>query len=75
MRNFLAAVLSVIAVGVILIAYGLLSPRVAAADMYPPARRRQSARGRYRGSRRASRWRRARTMGPGTRMTAIRRLA
>jgi hypothetical protein len=31
MRAFLAAVLSVIAVGVLLIAYGLLSPRVAAA--------------------------------------------
>lgn len=38
MRNFLAAVLSVIAVGVMLIAYGLLSPRVAAADVYPAAR-------------------------------------
>jgi hypothetical protein len=38
MRNFLAAVLSVIAVGVLLIAYGLLSPRVAAADVYPGAR-------------------------------------
>jgi hypothetical protein len=38
MRNFLAAVLSVIAVGVMLIAYGLLSPRVAAADVYPYAR-------------------------------------
>jgi|KBSSwiStaDraftv2_1062776.scaffolds.fasta_scaffold509036_2 hypothetical protein len=38
MRNFLAAVLSVIAVGVLLIAYGLLSPRVAAADVYPSAR-------------------------------------
>ena len=38
MRNFLAAVLSVIAVGVLLIAYGLLSPRVAAADVYPLAR-------------------------------------
>ena len=38
MRNFLAAVLSVIAVGVLLIAYGLLSPRVAAADVYPAAR-------------------------------------
>jgi hypothetical protein len=37
MRNFLAAVLSVIAAGVMLIAYGLLSPRVAAADVYPPA--------------------------------------
>lgn len=32
MRNFLAAVLSVIAVGVMLIAYGLLVPRVAASD-------------------------------------------
>jgi hypothetical protein len=38
MRNFLAAVLSVIAAGVLLIAYGLLSPRVAAADVYPAAR-------------------------------------
>jgi hypothetical protein len=38
MRNFLAAVLSVIAVGVMLIAYGLLSPRAAAADLYPSAR-------------------------------------
>ena len=38
MRNFLATVLSVIAVGVLLIAYGLLSPRVAAADIYPSAR-------------------------------------
>ena len=38
MRNFLAAVLSVIAVGVLLIAYGLLSPRVAASDVYPAAR-------------------------------------
>src|SRR4051794_10198189 len=38
MRNFLAAVLSVIAVGVLLIAYGLLSPRVAASDVYPSAR-------------------------------------
>lgn len=38
MRNFLAAVLSVIAVGVVLIAYGLLSPRVAAADIYPSGR-------------------------------------
>ena len=35
MRNFLAAVLSVIAVGVLLIAYGLLSPRMAASDAYP----------------------------------------
>ena len=38
MRNFLAAVLSVIAAGVMLIAYGLLSPHVAAADVYPSAR-------------------------------------
>ena len=38
MRAFLAAVLSVIAVGVMLIAYGLLNPRVAAADVYPSAR-------------------------------------
>ena len=38
MRNFLAAVLSVIAVGVMLIAYGLLSPRASAADLYPSAR-------------------------------------
>jgi len=38
MRNFLVAVLSVIAVGVMLIAYGLLSPRIAAADVYPQAR-------------------------------------
>ena len=38
MRNFLATVLSVIAVGVLLIAYGLLSPRVAAADIYPSGR-------------------------------------
>jgi hypothetical protein len=38
MRNFLVAALSVIAVGVTLIAYGLLSPRVAAADVYPLAR-------------------------------------
>jgi hypothetical protein len=38
MRNFLAAVLSVIAAGVMLIAYGLLNPRVGAADVYPQAR-------------------------------------
>src|SRR4051794_1132497 len=38
MRNFFAAVLSVIAAGVLLVAYGLLSPRVAAADVYPSAR-------------------------------------
>jgi hypothetical protein len=34
MRAFIAAVLSVIAVGVMLIAYGLLSPRTPAADGY-----------------------------------------
>lgn len=38
MRNLLAAVLSVIAVGVMLIAYGLLSPRASATDLYPSAR-------------------------------------
>ena len=38
MRNFLATVLSVIAVGVLLIAYGLLSPRVNAMDAYGQAR-------------------------------------
>jgi hypothetical protein len=38
MRAFLATVLSVIAVGVLLIAYGLLVPRVATADAYPYAR-------------------------------------
>jgi hypothetical protein len=38
MRNFLAAVLSVIAVGVMLIAYGLLSPRASASNLYPSAR-------------------------------------
>ena len=38
MRNFLAAELSVIAVGVMLITYGLLSPRATAADVYPYAR-------------------------------------
>ena len=38
MRNFIAAVLSVIAVAVVLIAYGLLNPRVATADVYPSAR-------------------------------------
>jgi hypothetical protein len=36
MRNFLATVLSVIAAGVLLIAYGLLTPRMAA-DAYPRA--------------------------------------
>jgi hypothetical protein len=34
MRNFMAAVLSVIATGVMLIAYGLLSPRAAVTDGY-----------------------------------------
>jgi hypothetical protein len=38
MRNFLATVLSVIAAGVLLIAYGLLSPRAAASDFYPQGR-------------------------------------
>ena len=38
MRAFLATVLSVMAVGVMLIAYGLLNPRVATADVYPSAR-------------------------------------
>ena len=38
MRAFLAAVLSVIAVGVMLIAYGLLNPRIATADVYPSVR-------------------------------------
>lgn len=38
MRAFLAAALSVIAVGVMVIAYGLLNPRIAAADVYPSAR-------------------------------------
>jgi hypothetical protein len=38
MRSFLATVLSVIAAGVMLIAYGLLSPRATAADVYPVAR-------------------------------------
>jgi hypothetical protein len=38
MRAFLVTVLSVIAVGVLLIAYGLLTPRRAAADSYPYAR-------------------------------------
>ena len=36
MRNFLATVLSVIAAGVMLIAYGLLSPRAAATYAYAP---------------------------------------
>src|SRR5258705_12041421 len=38
MRAFLATVLSAIAVGVLLIAYGLLVPRAATADAYPYAR-------------------------------------
>ena len=38
MRSFLAAVLSVIAVGVLLIAYGLLNPRVATVSAYQGAR-------------------------------------
>jgi hypothetical protein len=38
MRNFLATVLSVIAAGVLLIAYGLLSPRAAATDLYASQR-------------------------------------
>ena len=38
MKAFLATVLSLIATGVMLIAYGLLSPRVATADVYPSAR-------------------------------------
>ena len=38
MRAFLATVLSVLAIGVMLIAYGLLNPRVATADVYPSAR-------------------------------------
>jgi outer membrane lipoprotein SlyB len=37
MRGFLGTVLSVIAVGVLLIAYGLLSPRAAAAPWGPPS--------------------------------------
>jgi hypothetical protein len=38
MKSFLVAVLSVIAVGVMLIAYGLLNPRVATVDAYQGAR-------------------------------------
>ena len=38
MRAFLATVLSAIAVGVLLIAYGLLVPRAATADAYPYGR-------------------------------------
>ena len=39
MRAFLATVLSVIAVGVLLIAYGLQTPRTSIAAAYPDARR------------------------------------
>jgi hypothetical protein len=45
MRAFLAAVLSVIAVGVLLIAYGLISPRVAAAPAGPAGVVQYDARG------------------------------
>jgi hypothetical protein len=38
MRAFLGTVLSVIAVGVLLIAYGLLTPRTSIASAYPDAR-------------------------------------
>ena len=38
MRAFLVALLSVIAIGVLLIAYGVLAPRVATADAYPIGR-------------------------------------
>jgi hypothetical protein len=38
MKAFFAAVLSVIAIGVMLIAYGLFNPRVATAGAYPTAR-------------------------------------
>src|ERR1044072_7541133 len=38
MRAFLATVLSVIAVGVVLITYGLLAPRVVGQSAYPNAR-------------------------------------
>jgi len=38
MRNFLAAVLSLLTAGVMVIAYALLNPRAAAADMSPSAR-------------------------------------
>jgi hypothetical protein len=38
MKAFLATALSVIAVGVLLIAYGLLTPRTSMAAMYPDAR-------------------------------------
>ena len=45
MRAFLATVLSVIAVGVLLIAYGLISPRVAAAPAGPAGVVQYDARG------------------------------
>ena len=45
MRAFLATVLSVIAVGVLLIAYGLISPRVAAAPAGPAGLVQYDARG------------------------------
>jgi hypothetical protein len=38
MRNFLAAVLSVLTAGVMVIAYALINPRMATADMSPSAR-------------------------------------
>jgi hypothetical protein len=38
MRAFFAVLLSVIAVGVVLVAYGLLKPRVAVAESYQPGR-------------------------------------
>jgi hypothetical protein len=38
MKAFLASILTVIAIGVLAIAYGVLSPRMAAADAYSSAR-------------------------------------
>ena len=38
MKAFLGSILTVIAMGVLAIAYGVLSPRMAAADAYSPAR-------------------------------------
>ena len=38
MKAFLASILTVIAMGVLAIAYGVLSPRMATADAYPSAR-------------------------------------
>jgi hypothetical protein len=38
MKAFLASILTVIAMGVLAIAYGVLSPRMAAADVYSSAR-------------------------------------